>query len=108
MHGAGSIGPGTTPRVEEEAPVVPRTSSPRRGGSAPVDHAAGVLGRILHLRIKRGPLLVRPLSLAFGHDLSIVSYLCYLKRLCTEVAAMVSEMFVHPMPGDRLRSSDAW
>ena len=76
MHGAGSIGPGTTPRVEEEAPVVPRTSSPRRGGSAPVDHAAGVLRRVLHLRIKRGRLLVRPLSLAFGHDLSIVSYLC--------------------------------
>ena len=64
-------------------------------------HAAGVLGRVLHLRIKRGRLLVCPLPLAFGHDLSIVSYLCYLKRLCTEVAAMVSEMFVHPMPGDR-------
>ena len=76
MHGAGSIGLGTMPRVEEEAPVVPRTSSPMQGGSAPVDHAAGVLGRILHLRIKRGRLLVRPLSLAFGHDLSIVSYLC--------------------------------
>jgi len=70
------MGPGAPPPVEEEAPVVPRTSSPRRGGSAPVDHAAGVLGRVLHLRIKRGRLLVRPLPLAFGHDLSIVSYLC--------------------------------
>jgi len=39
--GAKRIGSGTPPRVEEEAPVVPRTSSPRRGGSAPVESARG-------------------------------------------------------------------